>query len=259
MSSKQQDAHGVAAFGARLNVKIAVFGRGPDGAVKVQFVCRPFAGPLAQTFQGHLDRARADLAGVVQIAELAFVPDLDRPLMARFVLTDAHALGVVAVGAERRGAGGADPFRAALVAFFLFLQAFLQGFHQLVETAQGFDLGFFVVAQVFFGQFGQPVFGQVQCFDHVGNLDVFQPPEGGGEGAVEAVQVGFVFYQRGAGQNVEAVDVIGHKAGVDGGQKRQEFAGRCRDAVSAEGFEEAKEHQPAEVFEQQGRKDAQIG
>ena len=42
------------------------------------------------------------------------VPDLDRAAVAAAVLPDADAFGVVAVGAERAGAAGADPLRAAL-------------------------------------------------------------------------------------------------------------------------------------------------
>jgi hypothetical protein len=45
--------------------------------------------------------ARADLAIVVQILELALVPDLHRTEIAVPVLADPDALGIVAVGAER--------------------------------------------------------------------------------------------------------------------------------------------------------------
>jgi hypothetical protein len=50
---------------------------------------------------------------MVEIAVLALVPDLDRVPFARAFPPDAHALGVVAVGAERRGPFGSNPFRAA--------------------------------------------------------------------------------------------------------------------------------------------------
>jgi MoxR-like ATPase len=46
---------------------------------------------------------------------LALVPDLDRAVVAALLLPDADAFRVVTVGAERRGAGGADPLVAALV------------------------------------------------------------------------------------------------------------------------------------------------
>ena len=49
------------------------------------------------------------------------VPHLHGAAVARPRLADAHAFGVVAVRAERRGAAGADPLVAALVALLLFL------------------------------------------------------------------------------------------------------------------------------------------
>src|SRR3982074_3530449 len=55
--------------------------------------------------------------------------------------------GVVAVGAERRGAGGADPLRAALVAAFLLLEALLQRLHELLPAAERFDLLLLLFAQ----------------------------------------------------------------------------------------------------------------
>ena len=60
---------------------------------------------------------------VVEIPELAPVPDFHRAAVAAFVLADAHAFRIVAIGAEGRGAGRADPFRAALVAALLLLPA----------------------------------------------------------------------------------------------------------------------------------------
>src|SRR3546814_10625712 len=54
---------------------------------------------------------------------------------------DAHAFRVVAAMTERTGAASADPFVAAFVALFLFFETLLQRFHQLVEAAEGLDLG----------------------------------------------------------------------------------------------------------------------
>jgi hypothetical protein len=73
------------------------------------------------------------------------------------LLADAHALGVVAVGAERRGAGGADPLVAALMALLLLLEALLQRLHELVPAAQRLDLRLLLVAEIAHASFLQPV------------------------------------------------------------------------------------------------------
>src|SRR5262249_58925113 len=101
---------------------------------------RAGAGELAQAPQRDLDVARAELDLIVEVFELAPVPDLHRAEVAVPVLADAHTLGVVAVGAERRGPGGADPFLAALVAPLLLPHALAQKFEQLVQPADGLDL-----------------------------------------------------------------------------------------------------------------------
>src|SRR6185503_11690293 len=84
----------------------------------------------------------------IQVPVLALVPDLHRAAVARFLLADAHAFRVVAVGAERRGAAGADPLVAALVAAFLLLQPLAQGFHQLLPAAERRDLLLLLFGQV---------------------------------------------------------------------------------------------------------------
>ena len=65
--------------------------------------------------------------------------DADRLARRRVVLPDAHAFRVVTIGAEGRGATGADPFGAALVAGTLLFQALLQRLHQLVPAAERLD------------------------------------------------------------------------------------------------------------------------
>src|SRR3546814_19638618 len=77
------------------------------------------------------------------------------------VLAYPHALGVVAVGAERRGAGRTDPFRAALMPGLLLPQALPQGLHQLVPAAQRLDLGPLLRGQVQLGQLAQPFLRQL--------------------------------------------------------------------------------------------------
>src|SRR6516165_1615686 len=78
-------------------------------------------------------RAELDVAG--EILEFAFVPDLHRAEIAVLVLTNAHALRIVTVGAERRSARRADPLLAALMAAALFGEPLPQYFEKPVETA----------------------------------------------------------------------------------------------------------------------------
>ena len=93
----------------------------------------------AQPPQRDLDVARADLDRVVEIPELALVPDLHRAPVPRLLLADPDAFRVVAVGAERARAAGADPLDAALVPTLLLFEAFLQRLHELVPAAERLD------------------------------------------------------------------------------------------------------------------------
>src|SRR5262249_56753746 len=76
--------------------------------------------------------------------------------VAPLLLADAHALGIVAVRTERRGAGGADPFAPALMPLPLLRQALAQGFHQPFPTAERFDQLFFFLAQKPLRNLAQP-------------------------------------------------------------------------------------------------------
>ena len=127
------------------------------GGVEVQFVGRALARELAQPTQGHLDVARSEFHAVVKVAVFALVPDLDCAAIARFLLAYAHALGVVAVGTEGRGAGRAYPFAAALMALLLFLETFFQCLHQFFPAAHGLDQGFFLGRQRELRLFQQPL------------------------------------------------------------------------------------------------------
>src|SRR5262249_58788130 len=104
------------ALGAHEDVERAFVGGAVDGAAEVEPLRRAGAGELAQAAERDLDVARAELDLVVEVLELAPIPHLHGTEVAVAVLADAHAFGVVAVGAEGRGPGGADPFLAALVA-----------------------------------------------------------------------------------------------------------------------------------------------
>src|SRR5690606_22311099 len=102
---------------------------------------------------------------------------------------DANALGVVAVGAERRGAGGADPLGSALVPLLLLLEALAQRLEELLEPAERLDLRLLLVGQQPLDLLAQPLgrdLAQQQIRDAFDALDVFA------ENAVEAVVVGFV-------------------------------------------------------------------
>src|SRR6185369_4997767 len=74
----------------------------------------------------------------VEVLKLALLPHLDRSAVAAWP-ADPDSFGIVAAMAERRGAAGADPFVAALVAPLLFLQAVLQRLHNLFPAAQALD------------------------------------------------------------------------------------------------------------------------
>src|SRR5690606_3010064 len=91
----------------------AVPGGVVDGAVDVELFRRALAGELAQAAQGDLDVAGAQFHLVVQVLVFALVPHLHRPALALAGVADADAFRVVAAGAERAGAAGADPLVAA--------------------------------------------------------------------------------------------------------------------------------------------------
>src|SRR6185437_13155326 len=104
------------------HIEIAVVGGLPDRGVEIEFVGRAGAGELAQPPQRDLDVADAQLDIAVEILELTTVPHFHRAEIAVLLLADTDSFGVVAFRAERRGAGGADPLAAALMAALLFLQ-----------------------------------------------------------------------------------------------------------------------------------------
>src|SRR5690606_33432260 len=160
------------------------------------------AGEFPQPPQGHLDVARAELDRVVEVAVLALVPDLDGAAVAALLLPDADALGVVAVGAEGRGAARADPLVAALVPALLLLEALLERLHELLPAAERLDLLFLLLGQVELDLLQQPLERDGRL--HAGHaLDAL--PELG-EGAVELVEVRLVLHQRRAGEVIELVD-----------------------------------------------------
>src|SRR5262249_15304567 len=143
-----------------VHVEIAVIGGLANRRVEIEFIRRAGARELAQTAQRDLDVADAELDIAVEILELALVPDLDRAVVAVLLLADAHAFGIVAMGAERRGAGSADPLVAALMAALLLLEALAQRFHELVP-AHGLDLLLLFLGEIFLGELLQPLLGDL--------------------------------------------------------------------------------------------------
>src|SRR6516225_5001590 len=133
---KQQQFHGVVTLRHKFQIEPAGVVRGRlHGAAEIELFGGTLARELPQPAQRQLDVAGAELDGIVEIAKLAAVPDLDRTAVAPLLLPDAHTFGVIPIGAEGRGAGGADPFAAALVAGLLLGEAPAQRLHQLFPAA----------------------------------------------------------------------------------------------------------------------------
>src|SRR6185437_12697897 len=126
------------------------------------------------------------------------VPYLHRAVAAVLVLADAHAFWIVAKGAERRGAGGADPLVAALVPSLLLGEPLLQLLHQLLEAAERLDLLHLLLGEQLFGELPQPLFGYLDA-GLGGRLEAFEVVA---KDTVELVEVALVLHQRAARQVV---------------------------------------------------------
>ena len=202
---------------------------------------------------------------VVEVRELAPVPDLHRAAVAALA-ADADALRVVAGVAEGRRAAGADPPVAALVAALLLLEAPAQRLHQRVPAAERLDPRLFLIGEGEREVLFQPVrrqFGGEQGLERgLGAAEVR------GEHAVEAVVVALVLDQDGAG---EVVETFGRGEATRGDcplvrktgqgdsslgkrvQQRQEFRHAHRHAGRAKHQEEADQHGAARRERQPGR------
>ncbi len=199
---------------------------------------RAGAGELAQAAQRDLDVAGAEFDGVVEVLEFALVPHFHGALVLALA-ADADAFRVVAGIAERRGAAGADPFLAALVAAFLFLEALLQGLEQLVEAAHCLDLLLLLLGEVFLADLAQPLLGDLgaeRLFDQV------EPLEDVAEHAVELIEVALVLHQRGARQIIEILDAAAGEIGLHRLHQRQVLAQRHGDTGGFQFGEELDEH-----------------
>src|ERR1700733_13884746 len=186
---KQERLDGVAALGPHEDVDIAFVGSRADRAVEIELFGHALAGESPEPPQRQLDVARSELRVAVEVLELPPVPDLDGAAPAAFVLADAHAFGLVAIGAERRRSAGADPFRAALMAPLLLGEALAQRLHQLVE-AELLDLSPLLGTKISLHHSAQPFLRQVSGPDRSG--DAQNALEGGGEDDVELVEIALV-------------------------------------------------------------------
>ena len=85
----------------------------------------------------------------------------------------------------------------------LLFQAFAKFLQQLFKAAERFDLGFFLVGEIFL-QFGtQPIFRYQGVNDVVDALHLTEP---GAEGPVESVKILLVFDKTCSGQKIEIIN-----------------------------------------------------
>src|SRR5690606_2706128 len=237
---KQQHLDGVAPLGNEFEIQHPGVARGGVyGVVQIQVLGGAFAGELAELAQRDLDVAGAELDGVVEIAELALVPDLDRTPMPGAVLTDAYAFRVVAVRPERRDASRADPFGAAFMALLLLLQTLLQRFDELVPTAQRLDLRLLLRREIALGHAAQPLLWDAR---HHALEQLFGAFEMGGEGPVETVEPALVLHERRTRQIVEVFGAGVRELRLKRLEQRQELGDRDRHAGLAQLEKEWNQH-----------------
>jgi hypothetical protein len=190
---EQEHLHSIAPFGNEMQIQVAgVLCRAGNRAVHVELFRNAFACEATEPPQRDLDVARVELDVAVEVAERALVPDLDRAAVAAAFLADPDAFGVVAVGAERTCAAGADPFVAARVPSLLLLEPFLQGLHELVPAAERFDLRLVFVGQEPLEFLAQPLLRNPGA-DVEDRLDALEVER---EGEVVAVELRLVLDQR---------------------------------------------------------------
>src|SRR5262249_38756064 len=91
---EQQQLDRVAPLGRHMNGDTGLPRGAVDRRVDIELVGRALAREFAQAAQRYLDVAGAQLAGAVEILELALVPYLERALVLALA-ADPHALGIV--------------------------------------------------------------------------------------------------------------------------------------------------------------------
>ena len=169
----------------------AIAGGTGNRAVEIEFGRCALAGETTQATKRHLDVAHPQFDAVVEIAEFALLPDLDRCPVAHRFATDADALRMVATMPIRRRPGGADPFAATGMPLLLFGEPLLQLLEQFF-VAQFLQLEPVFLRQVPFGRQPQPVLGHhdIQPRQRFNALEIFP------EGAVETVVQGLILDQQ---------------------------------------------------------------
>jgi hypothetical protein len=196
-------------------------------------------GEAAQAAHGHLDVARAQLDLVVQVGELAPIPDLHRASIAPAVLTHPHPFRIEPVGAERRGPRRSYPLAAALVPLVLLLQTLLERLHQRLPAAQRLDFGLLGIGEFAHRQLREPIIRQLplQQREHIPRaLEVR------GEYPVVPVVVALVLHQTGARQGVEALGARVAQSRLEGFEQGQKFGDGYRYAGAAQQEKESNEH-----------------
>jgi hypothetical protein len=212
---------------------------GLDGLVEVELLRRALPRETAQAAQGEAHVAHPELDAVVEVLELAPVPYLHGAEVAVLVLADAHAFRVVAVGAKRRGAGGADPFRATLMASLLLLEPLAQGLEQLVP-AHLLELRLLLLGEEALGELLQPLLRDVCLLQRL--AQGFEPLEGVREDAVEFVEVALVLHQAGAREVIKILDPLLRKVLIHRFEQGQVFPQGDGDLGGAQLGEEGEEH-----------------
>ena len=235
---EQQQLDRIVPFGPHPDVEPALFGSAVDRCIEIELVGSTFARKPAQAAQRHLDVARAQFLGVVEILELALVPHLHCTLVLAFA-ADPHAFGVVARIAEGRGSPGADPLVAALVALFLFLEALLERLHDLVPVAQTLDLFHLLFGEEFLGHRLQPVLGDLdRVLPVIGQYAL----EDLLEYLVEPVEQAFVFHEGRPAEIIERLGRLLDHVAVERLDQREVFLEACGNARRAKLVDEIEEH-----------------
>src|SRR4051794_24164366 len=236
---EHQHLDGVAPLRPHMHVEITVVGGFLDGGVEIEFIGRASAGKFAQPPQRDLDVADTEFDIAVEVFELAAVPNFHRAEIPVLLLPDPHAFRVVTVRAERRGAGGTDPFVAALMPALLLLQSLPKRLHELVP-AHRLDLLLFLFGEIFFRELLQPFGGDIRLLHGV--EQALEALEHSAEHTIELVEIALVLYQRGARKIVEILHGLLGQVGLERLDQRQIFMQRDRDLRIAQRCEELQKH-----------------
>src|SRR5579863_5427732 len=212
---------------------------GIDGVRERELIGGPAAGKAAQAAHRHLDVARPQLDFVVQVRELAPIPDLHRASIAPTVLTYPHAFRVEPVGTEGRGPRRSYPLAAALMPLVLLFETLLERLHQRLPAAQRLDLGLLGVGEFAHRELGQPILRQLplQQREHIPRALEMR-----GEYLVVPVVVALILHQTGARQGVEALGARVAQSRLEGFEQGQKFGDGYRYAGAAQQEKESNEH-----------------